>query len=84
MKESLFSVFIENLKKQSFSILLTLGVTYFQYTKNVQLELQRDVFIERERTQHVELILKYHDDQAKLIDVVNRNNQLISELISKK
>ena len=84
-KESITDIFLSKLKEQSFTIVLMLGVIYFQYkTYNERIDAQQ-VTIDKQQD-YIDKLME--DERTRLIQrneyLIQQRDKYVEELINKK
>ena len=84
-KESITDIFLSKLKEQSFTIVLMLGVIYFQYkTYNERIDAQQ-VTIDKQQD-YIDKLME--DERTRLIQrneyLIEQRDKYVEELINKK
>lgn len=84
-KESITDIFLSKLKEQSFTIVLMLGVIYFQYkTYNNRIDMQQ-VTIDKQQD-YIDKLME--DERTRLIQrneyLIEQRDKYVEELINKK
>jgi pheromone shutdown protein TraB len=84
-KESITDIFLSKLKEQSFTIVLMLGVIYFQYkTYNDRIDTQ-EVIIDKQQ-EYIDKLMQ--DERTRLIQrneyLIEQRDKYVEELINKK